>query len=82
MGYYDSDIDLSDILESETYTTIRALEESPVNWSVDEDNVSETTSTSDRHTNTSMRRRKYTKTRTPTPYKPQAIFAPRYSGEI
>ena len=82
MGYYDSDIDLSDILESETYTTIRALEESAVNWSAGEDYVSETTSTSDRHTDTSMRRKKYTKTRTPTPYKPQATLAPRYFGEI
>ena len=58
MGYYDSDIDLSDLLESDNYTTIRA---------------------SDQHTDTSSRRKIYTKTRAPTPHKPQPIFAHRYS---
>ena len=82
MGYYDSEIDLSDILESETYTTIRALEDSAINWSASEDYVSEATSTSDLHTDTSLRKKKYTKTRTPTPYKSQVKLASRYLGEI
>ena len=82
MGYYDSDIDLSDILDPENYTTIRALENSAINWSASEDYVSETTSASDRHTDTSLRKKKYTKTRAPTPYKTQPTFASRYFGEI
>ena len=79
MGYYDSDIDLSDLLESDNYTTIRALEESAFSWTADENPISEITSASDQHTDTSSRRKKYTKTRAPTPHKPQPIFAHRYS---
>ena len=76
MGYYDSNIDLSDLLESDNHTAIRALEESAFSWTVDEYPTSEITSASDQHTDTSSRRKKYTKTRVPTPHKPQPIFAP------
>ena len=76
MGYYYSDIDLSDCLESNSYSTIRALEKSAFSWTADEITISEITCESDEHTDVSTRKKKYTKTRALTPYKPQAIFFP------
>ena len=78
MGYYVSDIDLSDLDESENYAPISVLEESAYFWTFEEDPISETTSTSDRQTDISTRRKKYTKNRAPTPYKPQTLFFPRH----
>ena len=74
MGYYDSEIDLSDYFESDSYSTLRALEKSAYSWTADEITISEITCESDEHTDVSARKKKYTKTRAPTPYKPQAIF--------
>ena len=56
MGYYVSDTDLSDLDESENYAPISTLEESAYSWTVEEAPISETTSASDRQTDTSTRR--------------------------
>ena len=79
MGYYDSEIAFSDYFESDSYSTIRALEMSAFSWTVYEITISEITCESDQHTDVSARKKKYTKTRAPTPYKPQAIFSNKYS---
>ena len=80
MGYYDdSEIDLSDYFESDSYPTIRALEKSAFSWTADEITISEITCELDEHTDVSARKKKYIKTRAPTPYKPQAIFSHKYS---
>ena len=79
MGYYDSEINLSDNFESDSYSTLKALEKSAYSWTADETTIYEITCESDQHNDVSVRKKKYTKTRAPTPYKPQAIFSHKYS---
>ena len=79
MGYYDSEIAFSDYFESDSYSTIRALEMSAFSWTVYEITISEITCESDHHKDIGIRNKKYTKTRTPTPYKPQAFFSHKCS---
>ena len=79
MGYYDTDIDLSDLLESDNYSITKAFEESVYSWTVDKDPTSETTSASGQRTDTGVRKKKYTKTRAPTPHRPQPIYTNRLS---
>ena len=78
MGYYvsDSDIDLSDRPDSDNHSTIRALGGI---WTLDDIPASETTSASGQHNDISSRRKKYTKTRAPTPHRPQPPFINRFS---
>ena len=82
MGYYNSDIDLSDYFESDNHSTLKALEKSAYSWTADGTTVTEATSESGPPLGASVRRKKYTKTRTPTPHKTQATFSQKYTLSI
>ena len=81
MGYYESDIILSDIsdLESDNHASISAFEKSVYSWSADENSFPARSSSPNHYLDTSYRKKKYTKTRAPTPYKPPILFSHKYS---
>ena len=82
MGYYNSDIDLSDYFESDSHSTLRALEKSAYSWTADGTTITETTSESGPHSEACVRKKKYNKTRAPTPHKTQATFSQQYTISI
>ena len=82
MGYYTSDIDLSDYFESDNHSTLRALEKSAYSWTADETTITESSCETGPHPETSVRKKKYTKTRAPTPHKTQATFSQKYTLSI
>ena len=81
-GYFESEIVLSDMdfpdFESDNHATICAFEKSAYSWSADANSLSARSSTSNQQLDSSYRKKKFTKTRAPTPFKPPT-FSQKYS---